>query len=181
MQRVIVAPAPVPLAALEELKSWLAITTSGDDAALTGALEAALAMCEAFTGQLPLVTTLEERLRPSGAWQALATRPVQAIGPVESLALDGARSAMASEAYAIDIDADAVGRVRFAASGGRDLALVTFDAGLASDWASLPDGLRHGLVRLAAALYRAREDEAPQAPPAAVAALWRPYRRLRVA
>jgi len=43
----------------------------------------------------------------------------------------------------------------------------------------LPEPLRQGIVRLAAHLYTVRgEAEAP--PPACVAALWRPWRRLRL-
>jgi uncharacterized phiE125 gp8 family phage protein len=59
---------------------------------------------------------------------------------------------------------------------------VRFTAGLAADWSGLPDGLRQGVLRLAAAQYREREtDGPPPGPPAAVAALWRPWRRMRLA
>jgi uncharacterized phiE125 gp8 family phage protein len=59
---------------------------------------------------------------------------------------------------------------------------VRFTAGLAPDWAALPEALRHGVLRLAAHQYRQREgDQQSALPPAAVAALWRPWRRLRLA
>ena len=55
-------------------------------------------------------------------------------------------------------------------------------AGLAADWTVLPEPLRHGMVRLAAHQHRERESSgAASVPPAAVAALWRPWRRLRLA
>ena len=46
------------------------------------------------------------------------------------------------------------------------------------DWAAVPAPVAHGMVVLAAHLFenRGRGD----APPAAVAALWRPYRRLGI-
>lgn len=53
-----------------------------------------------------------------------------------------------------------------------------------AEWADLPEAVRHGIIRLAAHLYRERDrdgDGAPVAPPAAVAALWRPWRAMRLA
>ena len=43
----------------------------------------------------------------------------------------------------------------------------------------LPEPVRHGLMRLAAHMYASR-DSALSEPPAAVTALWRPYRRVRL-
>ena len=79
MQRTILTPAALPAAALGELKDWLAITASGEDAPLTRLLLAALGLCEGFTGHLPLEAECEELLPASAAWQVLATHPVQAI------------------------------------------------------------------------------------------------------
>lgn len=56
----------------------------------------------------------------------------------------------------------------------------TGEAVLESDWSALPEALRHGVIRLAAHLYREGEGAAAAAPPAAVAALWRPWRRMRL-
>jgi uncharacterized phiE125 gp8 family phage protein len=53
---------------------------------------------------------------------------------------------------------------------------VTFTAGLASDWDSLPITLRQGVVALAAHLFTDREGAVPV--PAAVTALWRPFRHV---
>jgi uncharacterized phiE125 gp8 family phage protein len=55
---------------------------------------------------------------------------------------------------------------------------VRYRAGLAADWAALPAPLAHGAVLLAAHLFENRD--AGRAPPAAVAALWRPYRVVRL-
>ena len=46
------------------------------------------------------------------------------------------------------------------------------------DWSALDPGLRQGIVRYAAHQYRERDSGSSEAPPAAVAALWRPYRRV---
>jgi len=183
MKRVIVTPAAPGAPALAELKDWLGITTAQDDAQLTALLRAALELCEQFTGLMPLQQACEEVLPASGEWQVLNTRPVQAITAIDGLPADGARFALPVAGYAIDLDADGGGLVRVSNPGSAGRLAVRFTAGLAADWASLPDGLRHGVLRMAAFQYRAREDESLAAamPPAAVAALWRPWRRMRLA
>ena len=182
MKRALVVPPVLSPAALGELKQWLAISTPGDDAALTALLRTALETCEAFTGLTPLAAECEEVLPASAAWQGLATRPVQAVTGVEGIPAEGGRFALAPEDYAIELDADGGALVRVLRQGAAGRVAVRFTAGLAAGWAELPDGLRHGVLRLAAHHYRERESGSARAmPPAAVAALWRPWRRMRVA
>ena len=183
MKRAIVTPAALAPAALAELKDWLGITTALDDAQLTALLRASLELCEQFTGLMPLQQTCEEILPATCEWQILNTRPVQAITAIDGLPAEGARFALAVANYAIDLDADGGGLVRVSNPGSAGRIAVRFTAGLAADWASLPAGLRHGVLRMAAFQYRGREVESTSAamPPAAVAALWRPWRRLRLA
>jgi uncharacterized phiE125 gp8 family phage protein len=180
MQRTIVTPAELPGAALDELKQWLAIRSTAEDAALTALLRAALEMCEAFSGTMPVAVSCEEVLPASGEWQALSTRPVQAITGVDAIPGDGARYALAPDAYEIELDADGAGLVRVIRQGNAARVAVRFTAGLAPAWELLPEGLRHGVIRLAAHHWRERESAADTGPPAAVAALWRPWRRMRL-
>ena len=65
---------------------------------------------------------------------------------------------------------------------GRGIALQLV-VGIADDWDSLPASLRHGVIRLAAHLYRERDRDgkAGAAVPASVTALWRPWRSTRLA
>ena len=182
MNRVILTPAAVPGSALAELKQWLGITTGRDDAPLSALLAAALDICEGFTGQMPVEAECEEVLPACPGWQRLATRPVLAIGTVARIAADGVRTALDPSAYEIELDADGSGRVRLLAAGEAVRLAVRFTAGLAPGWDALPPSLRHGLIRLAAHQHRARDnDGAALLPPAAVVALWRPWRRLRLA
>jgi len=179
MQRAIVTPADMAGAALSELKSWLAITTTRDDPGLVTLLQAALDMCEAFTGLMPLATECQETLAPTGMWQALRTRPVQAIRAVARHDAAGEWRDLPATDYAIDLLADGGGRVRVTDDAP---VRVTFSAGLASEWTSLPAALRHGIVRLAADQFEQRGVAAARtAPPACVVALWQPWRRLRLA
>ena len=181
MKRAIVVPAILAGAALDELKAWLAITTTSDDATLTALLHAALDLCEAFTGQMPLEALCEEIISPSIGWQKLSTRPVMAVTGIEAIDRAGTRSPVPVEDYAFEIEPDGIARVRILRPRQVRRFAVRFTAGMASDWSSLPDGLRQGVLRLAAYLFRQRDaaDQRP-APPAAVAALWQPWRRMRL-
>lgn len=180
MNRVILTPAVLSGAALAELRQWLGITTTGDDSPLLSLLTTALDVCEGFTGKMPLEAECEEVLPARSGWHILTTRPVMAIAGVEIIAADGSRSALDASAYDIDLDADGAGRIRLPDTGAR--VAVRFTAGLAADWTDLPESLRHGLIRLAAHQHRERETEgAAPLPPASVAALWRPWRRMHLA
>lgn len=182
MYRTVITPAALAPAALAELKDWLGISIAADDAALTALLRAALDLCEGFTGLMPLVQSCEEIIPVTADWQRLTARPVQAITLVQGVPAEGARFVLPLDSYALDLTADGSGRVRVHNPGAAGRIAVRFDAGLAADWSGLPDGLRHGILRLAAHQYRHRESEtSAPLPPAAVAALWRPWRRVRLA
>ena len=182
MNRAIITPAALSPAALDELKDWLAITTPREDAALVQLLRAALETCEAFTGQMPLAAQCEEMLPANTRWQTLATRPVQAISGIDGVHDSGARFIFEPASYSFDLTADGGGMVRLDHAGPTGRIAVRFTAGMAAEWADLPEGLRHGVIRLAAHHYRQRDLDAMQpVPPAAVAALWRPWRLMRVA
>ncbi|WP_068076090.1 head-tail connector protein [Novosphingobium lentum] len=185
MKRAIIAPPALSPAALDELKAWLGVTTTGDDAELIALLRTALELCEGFTGRMPLLSTCEDVLPGCAGWQALSVRPVQTIAGVAALAPDGTRSAVSAAGYELDLDAEGGGRVRLlvpiSVATLSSRIVVTFTAGLAPTWDSLPDAIRHGVIRLAAHHHTNRDAGAGAAePPATVAALWRPWRRVRV-
>lgn len=183
MKRAIITPYALAPAALTELKDWLGITTPADDNQLSALLRAAIEQCEGFTGLMPLEQGCEDVLPVLSGWQALNAGPVQAITQVLGIPAEGARFALSVDAYAIDLSADGAGRVRVISPGAAGRVAIRYTAGLAADWMALPDALRHGVLRLAASQYRARENDGspPAMPPAAVAALWRPWRQIRFA
>ncbi|WP_395392233.1 hypothetical protein WBP07_14915 [Novosphingobium sp. BL-8A] len=182
MNRVILTPAALPSSALAELKQWLGISTARDDAPLSALLASALDLFEAFTGQMPFAAECEEMLTVDAGWNTLSTRPVQAITALYAIAADGTRFALPASAYEVDLGADGSGRVRLSTSSGASRVAVRFTAGLSTDWDGLPDAMRHGMIRLAAHQHRERESEgASPLPPASVCALWRPWRRMRLA
>lgn len=170
--------APVPLA---ELKAFLRIATSEEDALLAGFVRAAADTCEAFIGRALTRRGVVESLPATTCWARLGLGPVAAIDGVAALAADGSAAALATDEYALDIDAAGEGWVRMLRPIAAKRVRVSYTAGMAADANGLPETLRHGIVRLAAYLYTARGGgEGAGAPPAAVTALWRPWRRLRL-
>lgn len=74
---------------------------------------------------------------------------------------------------------DGFGWVR--ATGAASIAVrVTCKAGIAHDWGDIPEPVRMGLVRLVAFHHGQRDRNDDPGPPASVAALWQPARRMRL-
>lgn len=167
-------------ASLEEVKAYLRIDRSDEDGVLTGLLRSAAALCERFVGQWLIVREAREIIASGGAWQRLSAGPVVGIDTVEAVEADGSAVALPVEAYAIDIDANGDGWVRSTRADERRVLAVRYQAGMAADMDGLPAALRQGIVRLAAEHFVARGNESA-APPAVVSALWRPWRRMRLA
>ena len=180
MKRAIITPAPITADALDELKHWLVIAGTQEDPGLTALLRAALDLCEAFTGTAPLELEAEEILPATAGWQPLATRPVGTIVSAQTIASDGTRQPIASSGIAFDIDAGGVARVNLSDPQDARRMAIRFTAGLAPDWTSLPAAMRHGIVRMAAHNYRERDRTPDPTPPAAIAAMWQPWRRMRL-
>jgi hypothetical protein len=130
----------------------------GNEAALVERVAGvALGLAESFCGQMLVARVVEDRLAGRAAWQALSALPVQTI------LTDGEGA----------IDRDGRGWFRTAED-----ATIRYRAGLAQDWASLPLEIAHGVAIMGAHLFDNRDAAA--VPPAAVAALWRPWRRMRL-
>ena len=168
-------------AALLEAKAFLRIDGGDDDAAIAGMIASAASLCEGFTGQLTIARGVREAIVADGCWQRLGSTPVLSIDTVEASAIGETPVVLDPGRYAIDIDAAGDGWVRVARSTEWAIATVSCHAGLAADWSGLPDPLRQGVLRLVAHLYASRDRSGDAGPPAAVVALWRPYRRMRLA
>lgn len=165
-------------AALGEAKAYLRVEGAAEDGLLGRLVGSSAELCERFTGQALIVREFSETLAVSDAWTRLEVTPVSVISSVETLAADGTATALAADAYAIDIDANGDGWVRVSRSVETRRIRVSYRAGLVADWAELPEALRQGVVRLVAHLFTHRDTPEGGAPPAAVTALWRPWRRM---
>ncbi|WP_375272820.1 hypothetical protein [Sphingomonas sp.] len=152
--------------AVAAVKALLRASGGDDDALIAAMAEAALGVAEQFLGQVLIAREVSVTLDARAGWQLL---PVGPVGAITSVAAVGTALPIAD--YAVDVDARGLGWVRV----GRR-ARVIARAGLGADWASLPAAVRHGVAMLAAHLFDDREGAKPV--PAAVTALWRPFRRL---
>lgn len=166
--------------ALDAAKTYLQIDGEAEDSALKALIATAIEQCEAYVGVAVLQRAASEVLVPGGDWQWLSAMPVRAISSVSSLSPSGVTVALNATAYEIDIGADGRGRVRFLAPVAEKRVVVAVEAGLATSWAGLSESLRHGIVRLVAHYHAFRDRADELGPPAAVAALWRGSRKMRI-
>ncbi len=166
--------------ALAELKAFLRISVSDEDALLAGLVRAAAELCEAFTGRALIDRNVEDMVAASTLRTRLNAGPVRAIEAVAAIDEAGQATALEPEAYATEIDAGGEGWVRLRAPIEARRLRITYRAGMAPDWNGIPEMLRHGIVRLAAQYYQQRGEARDAEMPAAVTALWRPWRRLRL-
>ena len=159
------------------VRGLLRVAGDAEEALLEQLAGEAAATAEAFTGLVLVAREVRATVGASGAWVRLPACPVRAVTAVVGLDAAGAEVALAAGGYAVDIDADGDGWVRVHAPGVARVR-VTLSAGLAADWDGVPAPVRMAVVRLAAHGFATPPGGA--APPAAVAALLRPWRRLRV-
>ncbi|APZ99063.1 hypothetical protein BWQ93_11600 [Sphingopyxis sp. QXT-31] len=171
--------APVGVA---EAKAWLRLGAGQDDAVVAGLIRSAADLCEAFTGQMLIARAVTEEMPVAAGWIRLIKRPVVAVEAVTGL-VGGAETALAGDAWRCEIDRDGAARVRIDAPGDATHVRMTYRAGLASEVNGVPEAIRQGLARMIQHLHEARSEARGEfgcAPPAIVAALWQPWRRVRL-
>ena len=170
----------VPIVTMSEAQAYVRIDTGEEEAVLAGLIRSASALCEAFVNQVVIARPFELDLPASGNWERLAVTPVKSISEVATLEADGVAAVLPNDGYAVDIDSSGDGWVRVVQADGALRVRVTGTAGIADDENGVPEPIRQGVLRLIAHLFTTRDGEGGD-PPAAVTALWRPYRRLRLA
>lgn len=164
--------------AVAAVRAVLRVATEDEDALIAVFAETALGLAEQFLGQVLIARTLRVAVAATTAWQQLAVAPVRAITGIETVA----GAALGADGFAVDIDAAGLGWVRLvrgdvvASVAGTGTVVAVASVGLATGWGDLPTPIRQGVVLLAAYLFD--ERDAGGAPPAAVTALWRPFRRI---
>ncbi len=167
-------------AMLDEAKAYLRLENDEEDAPLGAILIAAIGHGEAYLNQMLITRTVRQILPVSDRWQRLGATPVSAVTQVLGLPAEGAAFALLPSAYAVDIDSSGDGWVRTVQPGSAGRIEVHYSAGMAALWADLPEALRLGLLRLVGHFYAHRDAPGDAGPPPAVAALLRPWRRMRL-
>lgn len=176
---VVTGESPALPIALAELKAFLRLSVGDEDALLAGLIRAAADLCEAFTGRALIERAVEEMTTASTAPCRLGIGPVRSIDGVAAIDEEGHATALAADEFVAEIDAGGEGWVRLRAAVDAKRLRVSYRAGMAADWNGIPEMLRHGIVRLSAQYYLRRGETGESEVPAAVTALWRPWRRLR--
>jgi uncharacterized phiE125 gp8 family phage protein len=174
------APPALAADAVDAAKSYLRIENDEEDGLIGALLAAAIRHAEGFLGQLLLRRAAVDRLQVSSDWQRIGVTPVSAISSVTGIPAEGAPFILPTTSYAIDIDGSGDGWVRVSQPGSAGRIDVAVEAGLAADWDALPEPLRLAVLRLTGHLHLSRDDSGDSGPPAAVAALLRPWRRMRL-
>lgn len=169
-----------PIVKLGETQAFVRIETGEEEALLAGLIRAASGLCEAFINQVVIARDFVLELPASGCWERLPLTPVRSISEVDAIDAGGVVTPLAPSAYSIDIDSSGDGWLRLSQANGATRLRVSGTAGMADDENGVPEVIRQGVLRLVAHLFTARDGEGGE-PPAAVTALWRPYRRLRLA
>ena len=169
----------LPAVTMSEAQAYVRIETGEEEALLAGLIRTASALCEAFLGQVVIAREFTADLPATGKWERLSPGPVQSVTLVETVDAAGLAMPVPSTGYAIDIDAAGDGWVRVVGADASRVR-VTGSAGMALDENGVPEPIRQGVLRLVAHLFAARDGDGGE-PPAAVTALWRPYRRMRLA
>jgi uncharacterized phiE125 gp8 family phage protein len=170
-------PGETPVS-LNEARSWLRLGATVDDAVVAGLVRAATGICEAFIGQWLIIRVGEEilPLSPGGVVQ-LGARPVVGVDAVDLLLPGGGEAALGASDYRTAIARDGTARVTVGDPRGAVRVRVAYRAGIADGANGVPEAVRQGIVRMTQHLHDAR-DGAGEAPPAAIAVLWQPWRRL---
>ena len=163
-----------PIVTLSEAQAFARIESGAEEALLAGLVRTASALCEAFLGQVVIARPFSETVQPSSEWRRLEVLPVRSI--------DGASQSgipLPVNAFATDVDSTGCGWVRITNPGVTGLVSVSGSAGMAISQNGVPEPIRQGVLRLVAHLFAGRDGGGGEVP-AAVTALWRPYRRIRL-
>lgn len=168
-----------PIVTMSEAQAYVRIETGEEEAVLAGLIRTASALCEAFLNQVVIARDFAIDMPTTAAWTRLPLTPVRSISEVDQIDASGGSILLSNREYGIDIDASGDGWVRVLATGGTSRIRVSGAAGMADDENGVPEPIRQGVLRLVAHLFTVRDGEGGE-PPAAVTALWRPYRRLRL-
>lgn len=173
-------PLALDSAMLDEARAYLRVESAEEDPSLGAALLAAIGDAENFTRSVLVRRTAREIISAASGWQILQAMPVQSVNSVSGIPAEGASFALAAAAWEAKIGSRGEAYLRILQPGSAGRAEIVLTAGLAADWASLPEVLRLGLLRLTAHFHAHRDDPADGGPPDAALALLLPWRRMRL-
>lgn len=161
---------------LNEARGWLRMGATTDDAVVAQLVRAATNICEAFVGQWLIVRAAEEVVPLAGKMVVLGVRPVVAVDGVTLLSPQG-ETVLPDDRYSAVIGRDGTARITIHEPGEAARVRIACRAGIAEDANGVPEAIRQGIIRMTQHLHAARDGEGAP-PPAMIAALWQPWRRV---
>ena len=162
---------------LNEARAWRRLGATVDDAVVAQLVRAATNICEAFIGQWLIERAAEETVPPEGGAIRLGARPVVAVDAVTLLMSDGSAVALDETGHHARIGRDGTASIAIHDPGEAVRVRIGYRAGIAAGANGIPEAIRQGIVRMTQHLHEAR-DGGGAASPAAIAALWQPWRRI---
>lgn len=165
---------------LDEAKAYLRLESDEEDAPLGAIILAAIGHAESFTAQMLIRRGVREIRGVSSLWQRLTVSPVTAFTSLTGIPAEGATFVVPVTGYSTEIDSHGDCHFRVTQPGSAGRVEIVYQAGLADSWAELPEALRLGILRLVGHLYAHRDAGDDNGPPEAVAALLRPWRRMKL-
>jgi uncharacterized phiE125 gp8 family phage protein len=168
-----------PAAALGELKAFLRIEDSGEDALLAGLLRAATETVEAMLGLLLFEREVEERGVARGGSLVLTAEPARTLVDARAEFADGTQRGLGSGEASLRTDRHGCGYLSVPGVADGTDVVVRYRAGMASDWNWVPEALRLSVIRVAGHFFSHRDaPDDPGVPPAVrrMISPWRPRR-----
>ena len=175
------APASEPVS-IPEVRAFLRIDGEQEDALLAALVRSARTVCESFIGKRLLRAEYSEDFLLSQASHVrLGERPFHVLTLAQLERAQGGFEPLSEDEYRLDETADGSVEMRVLTPYSRNDRLhVRYRAGSYDDWNQVPEPIRHGLMRMVAHFHTHRDSMQDDRPPAIIAALWRPYRMLRL-
>lgn len=177
---MVVADKVPPAAALAELKTYLKIESSIEDALLSGLLRAATETVEAMLGVLLVERDVEERGVVSNGGVHLVAEPVRSLTSVSIHEEDGTEVVLDDDRSSLTISRHGGGHVRITSLPEGAAVIVRYRAGMSTDWTWVPEILRLSVVRAAAHFHASRDSADDGGLPPAVKRMISPWRSRRL-
>lgn len=177
MQTIEKAP---PGAALGELKAFLRVEDSREDALLAGLLRAATETVEAMLGLLLFERDVEERGCAEGGAFALTAEPARILVDVRVELADGSLRLLSALEASLKLDGNGCGKLALAGVADGTALVVRYRAGMATDWNWVPETLRLAVIRVASHFFSHRDGADDGGIPPAVRRMISPWRTRRM-
>jgi uncharacterized phiE125 gp8 family phage protein len=169
-----------PAAALGELKQFLRIEDSREDALLAGLLRAATETVEAMLGLLLFEREVEERGTARAGVVALMAEPARTLVSARAEFADGTQRMLAPAEASLRTDGHGAGQLCLqGVSDGTDI-VVRYRAGMANDWNWVPESLRLAVIRVASHFFNHRDAPDDPGIPPSVRRMISPWRTRRM-